>query len=421
MPVRYRNKLIATMDDADFKGKRVLVRFDLNSPVDPGTGRIIDASRIEEAAKTLKELVESGAAVAILSHQGRPLESDFISLEQHAELLSKASGVYVEFVMDVIGAESARRLSRLSPGEAVLLDNSRIVSEDYLEAPAEVHARGLMVTRLSRFFDAYVNDAFSASHRSQASIVGFPLVLPGYAGRVLESEVRALTEALEEGERPRVFIVGGAKLADAVDLIDYLTSSGAADEVLTAGLVGLMFLKAMGKRLPPAVEELVERKSKGKLRRAVELIAEGRPIKTPLDFMVQEGDRVYVADSSSLRGAPKDIGPSTIEYYGAKLSKARVIVIRGPAGVIEEPRFRAGTVELVRAAVRSGAKVILGGGHFRAILREVAGELNPSRVHVSTGGGALLQFLSGRPLPGLEALAESAEKFKLVGGGSDGN
>ncbi|MCE4612004.1 MAG: phosphoglycerate kinase [Desulfurococcales archaeon] len=417
MPVTYRGRPIATLDDVDVRGKRVLVRFDLNSPVDPSTRRILDASRIEEAARTLRELVERGAGVAILSHQGRPLEDDFISLEPHAELLSKASGVYVEFVMDVVGAESARRLSRLSPGEVVLLDNSRIVSEDYIEAPPEAHARGLMVSRLSRFFDLYVNDAFSASHRSQASIVGFPLVIPGVAGRVLEGELRALSRALEGGERPRVFVVGGAKLSDAVDLVDYLTSSGAADEVLTTGLVALLFLKAMGRRLPQATERLVERKAKGKVRRAVELIAEGRPVKVPLDFIVEEDGKVYISDASSLRGAPKDIGPSTIEYYRAKIAKARVVVIRGPAGVIEDPRFRRGTVELVRAALASNAHVILGGGHFRAVLSELGGEFKGGRVHVSTGGGALLQFLSGRPLPGLEALAESASRFKLVGGG----
>jgi phosphoglycerate kinase len=417
VPVEYRGRPLATLDDVEVEGKRVLVRFDLNSPVDPSTGRILDSSRIEEAAKTLRELVERGAAVAILSHQGRPLEDDFISLEPHAEILSKAAGVYVEFVMDVIGAESARRLSQLRRGEVVLLDNSRIVSEDYLEAPPEVHARGLMVTRLSKFFDVYVNDAFSASHRSQASIVGFPLVMPGVAGRILEAELRALNTALRTCERPRIFVVGGAKLSDAVKLIDYLTSTGAADEVLTTGLVALMFLKAMGRRLPAQAEKLVEKKAGGSLRRALELVAEGRPIKVPLDFMVEEGGRVYVADASSLRGSPKDIGPSTIEYYRAKLSKARVIVMRGPAGVIEDPRFRAGTVELVKAALSSEAYVILGGGHFRAILREVGGELKREGVHVSTGGGALLQYLSGRPLPGLEALAESASRFGLVGGG----
>ena len=173
----------------------------------------------------------------------------------------------------------------------------------------------------------------------------------------------------------------------------------------------------MGKRLPQATERLVERKAKGKLRRAVELVAEGRPVKVPLDFIVEEDGKIYVSDSSSLRGAPKDVGPSTIEYYKAKIAKARVVVVRGPAGVIEDPRFRRGTIELVRAALSSNAYVILGGGHFRAVLSELGGEFKGGRVHVSTGGGALLQFLSGRPLPGLEALAESASKFNLVRGG----
>ena len=417
MVVYYRGKPIATLDDISLEGKRVLVRLDLNSPIDSNTGKILDDSRIREASKSLRELIERGAGVAILSHQGRPLEDDFVSLEEHAEILSKISGVNVEFLMDVIGIESSRRLSRLAPGEAVLLDNSRIVSEDFIEAEPQVHANSLMVKRLSKHFDYFVNDAFSASHRSHASIVGFPMVMPSAAGILVENELRALNRALETGERPRIFVVGGAKIGDAVKLIDYLTATGAADEILTTGLVSLLFLKASGAKLPRGVEGLLARKGgEEAVKKAERLIAEGRPVRVPIDFLVEADGRVYIEYSRSLRGMPKDVGPSTLEYYRAKISKAKVVVMRGPAGVIEDSRFRRGTLELVKAALESKAFTVFGGGHFRTILSGLSDELKRSAGHISTGGGALLYFLSGRPLPGLEALSMSNERFKLAGG-----
>ncbi len=414
MPLTYMGGKIATLDDASLSGRKVLVRVDLNSPIGPAG--IIDDSRIIEAAGSIRELADSGASVVIMSHQGRPLENDFVSLEEHSRLLEKYSGVRVDFVMDVIGPEALRRIREVKPGDALLLDNTRLVSEDYIEAPGKKHAEGVMVSRLAPLVDYYVNDAFSACHRSHASIVGFPYRIPGLGGRILEREVRALNKAVSEDERPKVVVLGGAKLKDAVKIVDFLTAKGVVDEILTTGLVGLLFLYAKGYKMSRKVEDLVRSKAgEEALRKARRIVEEGRRVRTPLDFVVERDGSLYVSPAEDIEvGIPKDVGPSTVEYYRSKLKGARVAVLRGPAGVIEDPRFRRGTVELAKAALELSHYVIFGGGHFRVILGELPIELRERVGHISTGGGALLYFLSGRSLPGLEALVDSARIFNLV-------
>ncbi len=411
MSLDYRGGRIAVLDEIEPRGKRVLVRIDINSPVDPSTGEILDDTRFRAHIGTIRELMEKGAAIVLMSHQGRPASEDFVRLEKHAVVLSRHLGVEVSYVPDVIGPEAVRMIKALESGRVLLLDNSRIVSEDYVEARPEVHAHGLMVKTLSQTVDYYVNDAFATAHRSQASIVGFPLVLPSAAGRLLEREVRSLSRALSKEEKPKVFVLGGAKLKDTVKVIRNLVESGAADEILTTGLVGLLFLLVSGYRIGEAERIVLKKADEDTISLARKLIASGAPIRTPLDFVSDIDGSIEVVEASSIEGAPKDIGPSTIEYYSWKLKKARVIVMRGPAGVIEDPRFRRGTRELVVRALESGAFTIFGGGHFNVIISSLPRGLRERVGHISTGGGALLYFLAGRELPGLKALAESYERF----------
>lgn len=411
----YMGRRIATLDDVDVEGKRVLVRVDINSPVNTKTGELLDVSRIVEHSITLKELINRGAAVTVISHQGRPLDQDFVSLSVHSRVLSKLLGVDVKFVDDVIGPEARRAIERLEPGQVLMLENTRLLSEDTVEAPAEVHANSFLVSKLAPLFSYFVNDAFATCHRSQASIVGFPLRLPSVAGRVLERELRALNKIVELKDKPKVFVLGGAKLDDTVKVIKHVVESGVADEVLTTGLVSILFLIAKGVRVPRDVEEKVLSKiSRDLFNIARELIAKHRSIKIPIDFMVEERGSVSVSHASMLRGAPKDIGPSTIEYYANKLARAKVIVMRGPAGVIEDPRFRMGTEALVKAALESNAYTVFGGGHFISMLSSLPEDLRSKIGHISTAGGALLYFLSGERMPGLEALVRSNEIFKIV-------
>lgn len=406
MPLRVRGLEIPILDDLPPCNK-VLVRIDVNSPVDPETGEILDTARFKAHTQTIMELLET-SAVVLMSHQGRPGEPDFTHLERHAEVLSKILGVNVEYVDDVIGPEAVRRIRALKRGRILLLDNTRMISEDFIEAPAEIHARGIMVSRLSPLFDCYVNDAFATSHRSQASIVGFPLRLPSAAGRLMERELRAIARVIDSGERPKVYVLGGAKLKDALAVIENLVKTGRADWILTTGLTALLFLEARGMDAGGAGRALQSRGSRALLERARRLMATTDRILVPRDFLVEREGSVEVAKADNITGTPKDIGPETVEEYSEILMKARLIVMKGPAGVIEDPRFREGTRRLVEAALSSGAYTLFGGGHFNVIISEMPEELRKRVGYISTAGGALVHMLSGRPMPGLEALARSA-------------
>ncbi len=411
MPIKYLDKAIGTLDDINVKNKRILVRIDINSPIDPNTGEILDNTRIKAHLQTILDLYQRNASIVLLSHQGRPTGKDFVRLETHGRELQRLLGSRVEYLPDIIGPTALRRIRELKPGEVLLLDNTRILSEDYIEATAEVHSRSIMVKTLASEFDYYVNDAFATAHRSQASIVGFPLVLPSVAGRVMEKEIITLSRIVSKEERPKVFVLGGAKVKDTVKVIDYLVRNKVADEILTTGLVALLFLMVSGMKVGDAEAILGKKVDEDTISTARRLIASGSPIRTPIDFYSEVDGSVELVDYSNIIGSPKDIGPSTIEYYSWKMNNAKIIVMRGPAGVIEDSRFRRGTRELVFQALNSNAFVVFGGGHFNAILSELPEEYKRRVGHVSTGGGALLYFLAGRRLPALEALAFSYEKF----------
>ncbi len=395
---------VPTLDDIACTG-RVLVRLDLNSPIKDG--KILDDTRFKAHLPTIRELLDKSAGIVLLSHQGRPGEDDFTSLDIHASLLSELLGIDVEFIPDVIGPAAIERIKKVKPGDVVLLDNTRIYSEDYVEAPPEVHAKSIFVKRLSPHFDCFVNDAFSAAHRSQASIVGLPLSMPSAAGRLMEAELRAVSKALESGRRPRVFVLGGSKLKDMIKVIEYLYKSGAVDEILTTGLTALLFIAARGENIGSAIKFIEKKGGPQVIERARRLIGEGAPIRVPVDFVVEDNESIEVMGAHELRGWPKDIGPETINEYSKVIKSAGTVVMKGPAGVVEDERFRNGTVKLVEAALESGAFTIFGGGHLNMILSLMPPELRRRAGHVSVAGGALLYILAGEALPGVVALHKS--------------
>ncbi len=418
MPFAYKGFTIGLYSDVDVRGRLVLLRLDLNSPLD-SAGMIIDDTRFRMHSGTVRALVEDHARLVVIAHQGRPGDSDFTRLERHAEVLSKVAGVPVEFVDDVIGPEARRRIRSLGPGEALLLDNVRLLSEEYMKADMETHASTIFARTLASLFDYYINDAFSVSHRSQASIVGIPLLIPSVAGPLMHLEVEKLGIALEAGLRPKVLVIGGAKLDDAVAMIRTMAEAGSVDVVLTTGLVSLLFHMAQGVRLPEHVVRLLERKGASNLLdRAREVLSGPVPVKLPVDYTVESDGSMTVEPAGNITGWPKDIGPATIEEYTSVIKEARVVVYRGPAGVIEEKPFRHGTVSLVKAGLESGAFTVLGGGHFNTVLSELPGTLKERIGHVSSGGGAMVAFLTGKPLPGLVALDESYRRF--IAGGNGG-
>ncbi len=418
MPCLLRNKeYIPVIDDLDekygIKGSRVLMRIDVNSPIDPKTGEILDDTRIRAHVPTIRELLERGAALVLMSHQGRPGEPDFVSLERHAELLSKHLGQPVNFIDDVIGPAARNAIASLKPGEVLLLDNTRLVSEEIIEATPEKHANSIFVRRLAKLFNYYVNDAFATAHRSQPSIVGFPMVLPSAAGRLMEKELTALSKLYKPEERPRVFVLGGGKVHDTIRILEYLHANHAADRILATGLVAELFMVAKGINIGRRNIEVLEAKGiLALIPRARRLLLRGLPLETPVDFVTERDGEVKVeaVGGNGIEGVIKDIGPQTISMYSEIMKEAKVIVLRGPAGVIEDPRFRRGTEELVKAAAATNAYIIVGGGHLNVIASKL-GLVGRQNVHLSTGGGALLLFLAGEELPGLTALLKSARKF----------
>ncbi len=402
LELRSRGLRVGTLEDIETRGRRTLVRVDINVPMKGG--RVIDDSRIKAHAATLRLLAESGALVAVIAHQGRPGGEDFETLEAHARALEAATGLPVTYVPDIIGPAAAEAVKALEPGELLLLENTRFLAEDNIEGPPELLLRTHLVRRLSRLFEVYVGDAFATAHRAQPSVAGLPLAMPAVAGKVMESELRAAEKLLSANTS---YFVGGSKLNDVAKVAPGLASKGV---IMTGGLSALLFAKAMGQDLGRAEEALRKVVGPEALELARAAVSKGKVL-VPLDYVVEEKGEIKVVSANELSTQPKDVGPATVEAYRDVMESSGAVLFKGTAGIVEDPRFRRGTVALLEAALSSGAFVIVGGGHVGASLAWVRDELRSMVGYVSTAGGALLYMAAGLPLPGVEALAESYRKF----------
>lgn len=404
-----------TLDDVEVKDKVTLVRVDFNSPVDPETKKILDDTRIRaHGESTIKELMEKGAKVVILAHQGRKGDPDFIPLRQHAEILSKVLGKSVKYVEDVYGEKAKTAIKELKSGEVLVLDNVRNFAGETKEGTPEDHAKSELVKELAPLAHIFVSDAFAAAHRAHASIVGFTAVLTSVAGRIMERELKSLSRVLENPEKPCVYVLGGAKADDSLEISKYVLDSKIADYVLTGGVVGHVFLAAKGINLgEPNMKFLEEKKLLGLVPGIKELIAKyPQKIKTPLDIAVEVNKK---RKEISLDKLPTnypiyDIGPATVKEYSKIIREAKSIVVSGPMGVFENPEFVYGTEKIFGEIAKSKAFSLAGGGHTIAALQELG--LASKISYVSTAGGALIEFLMGKKLPGVVALERAAERKK---------
>ena len=392
---------IRTLDDLDAEGARLGVRVDVNSPM--ANGGLADDARIRAHLDTLSELTGAGARVALLAHQGRPGGDAFSCLEPHAERLDELLDAPVSYVDSTFSGDARSRIDAMADGELLVLENTRFYSEEYMEFEPDRAAETYLVDRLVPALDAYVNDAFAAAHRSQPSLVGFPERLPSYAGRVMERELDVLGN-IEDTGRPRVYLLGGAKIADSLHVADSVLDRGLADVILTAGIVGNVFLFADGVDVGEASASVIhERDSWDTVEWARGLLARhGDVIHTPLDVAVdRDGDRVEVHREDLPADAPAfDVGSATIDAYADVLSGAATAICNGPTGVFEREPFAVGTRELYSAAARAGYSVV-GGGDTAAAIRQLGLD---GFDHVSTGGGAALSLLTGESLPAVDAL-----------------
>jgi phosphoglycerate kinase len=391
----------ATLDDIDVHGKRVLLRADLNVPVKDG--KVGDATRIERLAPTIRELAERNARVVVMSHFGRPKgrPDPAQSLRPLIAPLAQAIGRNVAFAEDCVGPTAERVVSALRPGEVALLENLRFHPEE--EANDAKFAK-----ELARLGDLYVNDAFSAAHRAHASTEAIAHLLPAAAGRLMQAELEALGKALETPQRPLAAIVGGAKVSTKLDLLAFLLRR--VDVLIIGGAMANTLLAAEGVAIGKSLSE----PDMAKTARAV--IAEaaklGRTLMLPVDAVVARAlapgaaastvpiDRVP-ADAMIL-----DVGPKTVQAIGDRLAQCRTLVWNGPLGAFETPPFDAGTTALalcVAALTKSGSLLSVAGGGDTVAALHHAGVMD-SLSYVSTAGGAFLEWLEGRTLPGVAAL-----------------
>lgn len=401
------------LKDFDLNGRKVLLRVDINSPIDPSTGTILDDTRIRGHVPTLQAL--EGSKVAILAHQSRPGLRDFTTLEMHAKKMGELLGMNVKYVKDIFGQAASEEIAGLKNGEVLMLENVRFcseeISEDIKNMPPEEQAKTNLVRKLSSYVDFYVNDAFAVSHRKQPSIIGFPVVLPSCAGKLMEKEVTMLSKVLESPDRPKVFSFGGAKVDDAITLMEKVLSRGIADAVLTSGLIANLFLMAKGCDLGATNKKvLADKEIDAMLPDARRLIERyGDKIELPVDLAFQKnGSRIEAQVKKFPDRKALDIGIETIASYSKIIKDAKMVVANGPCGVFEMREFALGTEELLKAMADTKVYTVVGGGHLAVLAQSTS--LSGGISFVSTGGKATMSFLAKDKLPGLEALKRKKQE-----------
>jgi len=394
---------IRTLDDFDVKGKTVLLRVDMNVPINPQTKQITGNRRIEEVAVTVKAL--DGAKVVIISHQGRVGRDDFVGMENHAKELERFCGKKVKYVCDIIGTHAQNEIKNMKDDEIILLDNLRMCAEENYEFTLEESAKTIMVQRLKNLFDLFVLDSFPSAHRTHPSLVGFAQVLPTCAGKLVEKEVKQLENILTVAKSPFVIILGGSKVDDRLKAIKMLIEKERADHILLTGLIANVFLRAQGRIKFP-----LNIKNEEKLVSEVHSLIGEYPdvFSTPVDIAINKDGKRLEIDIRELNKDDQifDVGQKTLQYYSKMISGAGTVFISGPAGFFEKENFQFGTKSLLEHVANSMATSIVSGGHLTFALKkyDLADKVN----HISTAGGALVRYLTGQKLPMIKCLEDAA-------------
>jgi phosphoglycerate kinase len=385
-----------TIKDVNVKGKKVLVRVDFNVPIKDG--EVTDDTRIQAALPTINALLDGGAAVILCSHLGRPKDEPdpAFSMKPVAEYLGKVMGKKAAFAEDCIGPVAEAAAKALQPGDVLVLENTRFHK-------AEKKNDMGMAEQLASLADLYVNDAFGSAHRAHASTEGVTHFLPAVAGLLMEKEIQYLGQAIAEPKRPFVTILGGAKISDKIGVINNLLTI--ADQILIGGGMANTFFKAQGY---PVGDSLVEEEA---LETASELLAKGgSKLRLPVDVVIADAfDNDAQTKVIPMGPVPEgwrilDIGPETVAHYSKVVGQAGTVVWNGPMGVFEMPAFAKGTFEVAKAIADSKAVSIIGGGDSASAINKSG--LADKITHISTGGGASLEMLEGKVLPGLAALLD---------------
>lgn len=389
-----------TIEDIDVKGKKVIVRVDFNVPLDENRN-ITDDNRIVGALPTIKYLVEKGAKTILVSHLGRPKDGfeDKFSMKPAADRLGELLGKEVIMAKDVIGEDAKAKAAALKDGEVLMLENVRFHKEETKNDPA-------FAKELASLAEIFVNDAFGTAHRAHASTAGLADHLPAVCGYLIQKEIEVMGKALSNPERPFVAILGGAKVSDKIAVIENLIDK--VNTLIIGGGMAYTFFKAKGYNIGTSICEddkvdlakslLEKAQSKGvKLLLPVDNVV-GLEFKNDTEFKVVESN--HMPDG----WMGMDIGPKTVEAYSAEIKNAKTVVWNGPMGVFEFSNFENGTKEVAKAVAESGSISIIGGGDSAAAVEQLG--FADKITHISTGGGASLEFLEGKVLPGIDVLMD---------------
>lgn len=410
---------IQCIEEIDVNNKIVLLRIDINSPLDPINKKIVSENRINKSIPTIEYLINNGAKIAIIAHQGDTLDYDnLISMEEHAKILSRKLGKEVKYIDDVCGPFARENILKLEKGDMVLLGNLRYLSEEIstFEDAVKLEPKDMLNTYLVRslapIIDIYINDAFSAAHRNSPSMVAFQEIKKSVAGILFFKEITALDKVLDNPTKPSVFLLGGLKISDAFGMMRQVLEKGTADKILCCGITGQIMLMAMGYDLGKRNEKFIKDRNldvfiepaRNYLSRYKEKIL------YPLDLAFErEGTRFEVqVDNLAPDELYLDIGCKTIEAFKRELKKAGTIFVNGPAGVYEKENFKLGTKSLWEEIADSKGYSVIGGGDTVSAAQRF---IDTKKIdYICTAGGAMVRFLSGDEMPLIKAMEKAYER-----------
>jgi phosphoglycerate kinase len=414
---------IRPIDVFDIRGKTIIFRPDINSPIDAKTKKIVNTNRIEKTVPTLAKLLDGGAKVALIAHQGDTLDyKNLIPLAEHAEKLSALMGRKIAYIDDVCGPAAQMAVKSLKNGECVILGNLRYLTEEVSGFEKEVKLKAsemldtFLVRSLAPLADLYVNDAFAAAHRNAPSMVAFQELLPAAGGIQLMEEYTALKSVMDNPKRPCVFVLGGAKISDAFSMMRKVLEDEAADNILTAGVTGLVMHLARGVKVGSATEKFLKDGGLDEFIPEAKTLLDtwGNKFVLPIDLAYEKDGKRAEIDVSSLPTAFfdqtlfPDVGRKTIALFKERIAAALSVFVNGPAGIYEDPRWEDGTREIWNAIADAKGYTVVGGGDT---INAATKFTDLSKYgYVCTGGGAMVRFLAGKRLPLIEAMENAYDR-----------